>query len=108
MDWGVFIFFLNNVCLLEDAYYEANWMRTISNEKISQRDIFVICKVWSHGGVIASHENKWHIIILIIDYSNFGLKKSIVISHEYNCLINNLFAICLEFEQIHYTFVQAP
>jgi hypothetical protein len=36
MDWGVFIFFLNNVCLLEDAYYEANWMKTISSQEINQ------------------------------------------------------------------------
>ncbi len=36
MDWGVFNIFLNNVCLLKDAYYEANWMRTISSKEINQ------------------------------------------------------------------------
>jgi len=52
--------------------------------------------------------SKWHIIILMIDYLNFGLENSIVISHEYNCLVNNLFIICLEFGKNYYTFVQAP
>jgi hypothetical protein len=80
----------------------------LSSKETNQWDIFVICKVWSHGRIIASPKSKWHIIILIIDYLNFGLENSIVISHKYNCLVNNLFIICLEFGQIHYTFVQAP